>query len=230
MSFGRSVLLVAACALAACASTSNVPPRQPDHGGIAIRVKVRAPVRIISQRPSQVLFVRLSGPGGSVADGELVPSNHEQDGYVFLLNALPGTYVAVTCFKDMERAPVTVASSSNFSVSFRPSPSNYTTYFPEEMIRQTEVIVPAGGIAFMGEYVVDQSVGLKGADPTQLHFYSRFGDGDEDEGLLENAFGGDYHYRGALHESTQDEEARADFREACDGRLVEAGWSPVTER
>lgn len=232
MSLRRSLVLVSVSVLAACKSTPMPGPCSPEAGGLAIQLKIRAPIKMFSQRAEQVLFVRLPGPGGSPAAGEQIVSNYEKDGYVYLLNAPPGTYVAVAGFKEMESAPltpVTLASSSSFSVSYtyQPGPTNYTTYFPEDMIRATQVTVSAGSITFCGDFVVDQHVGLEGADPTQHFFYAQFGDGDEDENLLENAFGGDYHYRGTLHEASTNVKAVSDFREDEESRVVEAGWSLV---
>ena len=51
------------------------------------------------------------------------------------------------------------------------------------MIAETEVTLSAGSVAFMGDFVVDQSLGLKDADATQRHLYALFGGGDEREGF-----------------------------------------------
>ena len=214
-------------ALASCAAAPPAPS-SPDSAGLAIRVNVRAPVRLFSQDPEQVLFVRLSGEGGSFTSGEVLPSNYEDGGYLYLLNAPPGTYVAVCCFKDMEPAPAGPAPAG-FSVSFRPGSTNYTTYFPEDLIRETQVTVRPGQIAFMGDFVVDQNLGLEEGDPTQRAYYARFGGGDADENFLMNALGGDYHYRGSKHESEHGATAQADFVESANSSLVEAGWSKQSE-
>jgi hypothetical protein len=198
-------VLVTVCVLAACKSTPLPGPFSPEAGGIAIRVKTRAPISVFPQRTAQVLFVRLSGSGGSPTAGEQIVSNYEMDGYVYLLNAPPGTYVAVA--------------------GYQPNPTSLTTYFPEDMIRATEVTVLPGSITFCGDFVVDQHLGLEGADSTQSFFYARFGEGDEDENYLEDAFGGDYHYRGTLREARTDGKALSDFRYQEESRVVEAGWS-----
>ena len=39
--------------------------------------------------------------------------------------------------------------------------SEYTTFFPEELIKLTEVTVPAKAIVFMGEYIVDLNTGIE---------------------------------------------------------------------
>lgn len=230
----RSALVASICLLAACRSAPMAGPVSPAVGGIAIRVKARAPISVFSQRAEQVLFVRLAGPGTPATAGQPMPSNYLKDGYIYLLNAPPGTYVAVAGFKDMEPVPsvpsAPAAPGLSVSVTFSPSATNYTTYFPEDMIRATETEVTAGRIAFMGSFVVDQQVGLDGADPTQRHFYAQLGKGDEEESFLANAFGGDYHYRGELHEASTDARARSAFREDVESRASEAGWSLAPER
>lgn len=216
-----STLLISSCASAPPARVSS------DSAGVAIHVKVRAPVRVFSQEPQQVLFVRLSGPGGAPESGELMPSNYASGGYLYLLNAAPGTYVAVTCFKEMEPGTGGSATAApGLSVSFRPGATNFTTYFPEAMIRETEITVKPGEIAFMGDFVVDQYVGLKDADPTQRAYYTLFGGSDEEENFLANALGGDYHYRGTLHESDHGSAAQEDFERCTNMKLAEAGWKP----
>jgi hypothetical protein len=224
------LFFASAFALAACRTVPMPGPRSPELGGLAIRVKTRAPVRIISQRAEQVLFVRLAGPGGSVLAGEPMPSNYAKDGYLYLLNAPPGAYVAVACFRDMEPVPSAPAPSPGFSVTFQPGPTNYTTYFPEDMIRATQATLTGGCITFVGEFVVDQHLGLDDADPTQRHFYAQFGAGDEDESFMANAFGGDYHYRGSLHESATDARACDAFHAKTESRTTEAGWSLGPQR
>jgi len=238
---GRRSLVLVTCALAACSSTSHMPaPASPEASGVAIYVKIRAPVRIVTKKAEQVLFVRLAGPDSSVVEGEPIPSNCLQDGYAILLNAPPGTYVAVAGFDEMEPVPNappdpsfggTVALSGHSSVSvsyspFRPGPTNYTTYFSEDMIRQTAVTVSAGQVAFMGDFVVDQSVGLKGADPTQQHFAKQLGG---DESMVSDIFEKSYHYRGELHDVARSAATEADFRKAVSGKLVEVGWSAMPE-
>ena len=223
----RVLPLFLTLALAGCASATPAPSA-PDSAGIAIGVTVRPPARMFSQEPEQVLFVRLAGEGDSFTSGELMPSNYASGGYLYLLNAPPGTYVAVTCFKDMEPVPATpeapAHSGIHASVSFQPGQTNYTTYFPEQMIRETRITVQPGQIAFMGNFTVDQDLGLKDADPTQREYYARFGGRDESESFLANALGGDYHYRGTLHASDHGAAARAEFVESTNNRLVEAGW------
>lgn len=216
----------------ACASCTSTPPGPAgaDSAGLGIRVRVRAPVRMFSQNPEQVLFVRLAGPGGGFTGGEPMPSNYQADGYLYLLNAPPGTYVAVSCFKKMEPVPAAgTQTSSGFSVIFQPGATNYTTYFPEDMVRATQVTVRAGEVAFVGEFVVDQDLGLDEGDATQRYYYALFGQGEQSESFLENALGGDYHYRGSLHSSSQDAVARSHFVKAGGGRLAEAGWKPREE-
>ena len=44
----------------------------------------------------------------------------------------------------------------------------YSVYFSEDLIKLTEMTVPPASISFMGEYVVDLSMNMKGADTCHL--------------------------------------------------------------
>jgi len=254
--------------MAACSSTAHMPaPVSPEAAGIAIRVKTRPPIRIVSQDVGQVLFVRLTGNDGTAVTGEAMPSNHRDGEYLLLLNATPGTYVAVASLKEpVQATPVhpsssrslrlaelgplgldldsrtdgadaddlVIARKGHLSLKVRLAPESTpffhpsaTTYFPEDMIQATLVTVGAGGVAFMGDFVVDQSVGMEGADPTQLYFAAQFGG---DKSMASNMLKMSFHYRGELHASSRDAEARADFCDAVNEHLIEAGWSPEQER
>ena len=225
----RVIALFVALLGVSCASPPPAPIG-PNSVGLAIHVKVRPVVRLVSEAPAQVLFVRLSAEGGSITDGEPIPSNYASGDTLYLLNAAPGTYVAVACFKHLEPTPSSAPLPQGVSITVRPGPSNYTTYFQEPMIHATTVTPQPGRIAFMGNFVVDQNMGFEDADPTQRAYYAQFGAGDENENLLENALGGDFHYRGTLHESDTGASVQADFAASMDRSLLEAGWQPQSAR
>ena len=124
-------------------------------------------------------------------------------------------------------APNQVASSGHTTVSVGISigATEYTTYFPENLIKLTDVAVGQGTIAYMGTFALNQSVGLDGADPSQRYFYRMFAPaGHEDMNYLSLAFSGDYHYRGSLRNALQSDGEQAKFREHAREALGEVGW------
>ena len=94
--------------------------------------------------------------------------------------------------------------------------SEYTTFFPEELIKLTEVSVESGTIKFMGRYVVDQTMGFQEADNAQLHYFQLIAPGAYFEPittmLLSMITGhGKYCYTGSLHEEHCDKQDEIEF-------------------
>ena len=216
--------------LGACASTRPPSPVNATSAGVGIRVKTRAPVKIFSNEPDGVVFVKLSEGGGPpYTDGSMLSSNFADDGYFYLLNAPPGRYVAVLCGR-IQAAPPTAPPAAppkgtSVSVSVGIGKTEYTTYFPADMVKLTEVTVTPGAVAFMGDYVVDMSTELADADETQRHFYHLLAPKDESRDFLAKAFSGDYQYKGTLHQRREDTQAREEFSKYAHESLTKAGWS-----
>jgi hypothetical protein len=147
--------------------------------------------------------------------GELLPSNYVEDRYVYLLNAEPGRYVAV--------------ASTRAQSGFGPliGETHYTTYFPEDMIKVTEIMVEPGNLAYMGTFSLKQTVGLDGADKTQIYFYRMLAPGDERESSQGSYSSGTWTYRGSLREAVQSEGEQAVFREHAQEVLAEVGWGGI---
>lgn len=208
----RSVLLSLATAatallLAACATSTPLPePSPPQGAALAIDVLVKPPMGIGHRDPVQVIFARVDGADGLMQQ-TIVRSNHVKGSRAYLLNARPGTYVAV----------------ASLFVNPGMATGTYTTYFPRDAVEQTRTTVREGEITFMGAYVLGTSVGLDGADEVQLHYKNVIAPG-QGTGVLAMAFGGSVHYRGALLERRADEQAgRAFFQRARDD-LAGSGW------
>jgi hypothetical protein len=194
--------------LLGCATTLP-PPKPLDHqmGGIGISLKTRPPVKIVTQKPDRVYFVKLhEGTESSLIQSSVMASNYVKGDYIYLLNAPPGRYVAVA------------ATRSQFVVSL--GKTDYATYFPKELIKLTEVTVKPGSVVFMGEFIVDQSVGLKGCDDVQLHYYRLLAPGAENRIMF-----GDYHYRGSLYRAHQDKAAYDQYLIKAKEHLGDTGWA-----
>jgi hypothetical protein len=187
-------------ALAGCAALPVPKPLDPQSSFIGISVKTRAPVKIAVDKPAQVFFIKVDREEDLYAQGSFIRSSYAEGGQVYLLNVKPGRYAAVACYKKKRVGMVT----------------EYTTFFPKELIKFSEVTVAPATIAFMGEYVVDQSVGLEGADDAQVHYARLISPGaftgTEKMVLLPVLTGhGDYYYKGSLHEEKRDKQVEIKF-------------------
>ncbi len=193
--------------LAGCATTQPIPEAsQPQSSAIAIDVLVKSPLGISSHDPVQVYFVRIEGADGLMQQS-IIRSNYVKDSRAYLLNARPGTYVAVA---SMFLAPVVQRGT-------------YMTYFPQNVLELSRVIVREGEIAFMGIYVLGTSVGLDGADAVQTHYKNVIAPG-QSTGVLSMGFSGAVHYRGALLEHKSGEQGRKEFIQKAKDDLAGSGW------
>ena len=126
---------------------------------------------------------------------QVVPANYSKNGRAYLLNSQPGNYVAV--------AAVSLLGTNRI-----------ITHFSSDLVEQTEVTVRENEFAFMGSYRVSLSVGL-----------------DQEQGLPANwtdallmGLAGEYHYRGALLERKNDEQARTEFFKNARQDLAGSSW------
>jgi hypothetical protein len=144
--------------LVGCATLPAPELLDPQRAVIGISVKTRVPLLKFPDRPDMVYFIKGDEGEDLYTQGSesLIQSNNLEGGYVYLLNAEPGRYAAVACYLEKETEQGTY---------------EYWTFFPEEMIKLTEVLVAPGTIAFMGEYVVDKSWGFKDLDNAQLQYF-----------------------------------------------------------
>ena len=138
--------------LLACASLPPPSAESPRSAGIGLSVKVFDIIGIFSQRPARVFFLKLDEEDESgFTRGTLFQSNYTKGDYVYFLNAPPGRYVAVASTRTQSAPPggpamVPVASSGHGTVSVGISigTTDYTTYFPDDLIRLTDVTVELG--------------------------------------------------------------------------------------
>ena len=195
--------------LTGCATTQPIPElSQPQSSGLGLQVSLRAPIGIFSANPDQIYFAKIDGEDGLLQQ-QIIRSNYIKDGRAYLLNARPGTYVAVAAF---------------FSRTVGTGRSRYTTYFSRELVEHTKVTVRENDFVFMGSYVVDQSVGLAGADAVQIHYQNVIAPGATTGGFL-ILLGADYHYRGTLLERKNDEMSRNEFLLRAKEDLAGSAWA-----
>ena len=199
--------VVIATGISGCATTLPAPElSDPGRVGVAIEVSLRAPAGFPHTSPDQVFFARVEGDAG-ILQKQFVRSNFVKGSRAYLLNATAGNYVAVGAF-------------------FRPAGTraSYTTYFSQELIEKTRVSAKPGELAYLGSYVVDQSVGLSGADPAQTHYQNVIAPGAVTGGFL-HLLGGDFHYRGGLVEQKVLTESHNAFRTKAMEDLAGTSWA-----
>lgn len=224
----------------ACASTEPLPePIDPDSTGLGIALDLRlgiGPIRSSGTRPETVLFVRLE-EGESLADLEkksaLIPSTCVRGDYAYLLNAPPGTYVAVAAVyvEDVgpTEVPMTASLSSSVSVGYKLELSDgkvtHRSYFSRDMIARSLTTVPAGSFAFMGSYEADQPFLFGEPDDLQLHFLHVLEGADVDRAgfFADMANEGRSHCL-ALHAAKKDREAERLFRHETRELLEDTAW------
>jgi hypothetical protein len=204
--------IFAIAALSACAIQLPAPtPQDGASAGIGVLVKTRAPIKLFSNKVDSVMFVRLEGNDRSqYISSQPIASNYNKDGYIYLLNAPPGRYAAVSTFRYQATGD-----------------HGFTTYFSRDLVKATEVIVEPGRIVFMGEFIVDTSTSFEDADDIQLHYRKWTSPGAEDRSTFVGSMMGDNHYTATLHEVNQDEEARERFLVTTRENLGEVGWLVV---
>ncbi len=219
--------MCAAMALGGCAAPLPIAdPREPHGSALAIRLALKAPIGVFSNSPRQVYFARIDGAGG-VLQQSIVRSNLVRGDRAYLLNAEPGTWVAVAAF--FSRGPIPAAPpAGGVSISASVGRTGYTTYFSEELLERTKVSLGDGALVCMGAFVVDQAVGLAGADAVQLHYQNVIAPGATTGGLM-HLLGGDYHYRGTLLEGSADDSARDEFLRDARSDLAGTRWTTRLE-
>jgi len=208
MNYRFAGIIAIAALLTGCATTQPIPAMsQAQSSGVAIDLTLKAPIGIFSNKPAQVYFARIDNQDGLLQQ-QIIRSNFIKAGRAYLLNARPGTYVAVGAY---------------FLSPMQASRATYTTYFPKELVEQSKVIIRENDFVFMGSYVVETSVGLDGADVLQLHYKNVIAPG-EATGLLTMSFGGAIHYRGTLLERKNDEQTRNELARNAKEDLAGSGW------
>ena len=217
-----SVLILATIFLGGCATVPVPQLARPESSGLGIVLKLRTPIGIFSATPNVIYFVKIDNEDGLLQQA-IILSNYAKDDRFYFLNIRPGTYAAVAAF--FARAAVPAGPPPpGISVSVGVGRTGYTTYFSKELVELAKVTVRENDFVFMGSYVVDQSVGLDGADRVQVHYKNVIAPGATSSGFL-HLLSGDYHYRGTLIEHKNDEQTRSEFFGNAREDLAEGGWA-----
>jgi len=210
----RFAVLAGAVGLAACAGTpQGVPDRlaqtSPQGAALVIDVRIKVPMGSGAPDPVQVFFAKIDNADGLMQQ-TIVRSNHVKDGRAYLLNARPGTYVAVA------------------SVFINPGlgARTYTTYFSRAAVECTKLAVGEGEVAAMGSCLLGTSTGFDRADDVQAHYKNVIAPGQA-TGVLAMGFGGPVHYLGSLTECRADVQGRKDVLNKARGDLAGSAWATL---
>ena len=224
--------VVVAVSTLACATTSGPAPAHvdPSSSAIAIYIDARAPIALFSSDFDEVFFANLKRPGDSVTQTNLIPSNFACDGYYYLMYAPPGTYVAVACYDvdvdSRDQFGETIDMGGGVTVVLGKEVVDYsyfTVFFDEEMVRLTELTTEPGTISYMGNYLIQMSVGVKDADEVQYHYFQLLHP-EGSSGWFADGLGGEHNYRGRLKEAHYDEQAEEKFLQEARAHLAETEW------
>ena len=199
---------------AACSSVT-VPPPAPQ--GAHIGISLSAHTLIFPRQLTTIYFARLEeGQGDFISKSPLTPSNGNVGNRFYLLNALPGRYVAVAARGvDAKRRPEPAGSAQSLVVIGERAA--YYVAFSKPLIALTEVKVEPGRLAFMGHFSVKVRVewGKPRADEVQVDTFLRF----ETPALL-----------GSVQDVKQGVESGQEFLMKARDDLSESAWGTIIQQ
>jgi hypothetical protein len=224
-------ILLGLSILTACATPPPVKAGK-DIGTIAISVNLYAPLAIMGGKtPDIIYFLKVDDTTKLTKSTELFPSNYIKKDRVYFFNAKPGNYVAVAGFYKNDGLGKTASSSSSVgksgtvTVSVTPGPTDYITFFSEEVAKSTLIKVENGKIAYVGKLDVDMSLKLENADALQKHVTNLIKPGALEVSTGMAMLKGSYNYLGSLKKFTNDENTQKEFKEtARQNELKESTW------
>jgi hypothetical protein len=137
----------------ASAKTPTLEPPDPGRGLIGVKVKVFPPAQTGWSAANAVYFVRVVEESDRFGSDSVIRSNYLKGNHIYLLNALPGRYVAVGC-------EFVLGTAGDIG----------RAAFSQADIAQSEVEVTAGGVVFMGAIEAEDSTKTKTSDQAQAHY------------------------------------------------------------
>jgi len=197
-----------------CAATMPVPKMaDPQRSAIGIQVATKSLFGTTQQ--NRVYFVKIDETDG-ITQNQVIPSNFIKDGRIYFLNAKPGKYAAV--------ASLEIQTGYNAPTYHRYS------FFSKEQIEATIVDVQAAEIVFMGNYLIDQALGLDNAEPIQYHYSELLLPGGQKNGMgnvFMGSVSGDIQYKVSTFTLKNDDKTKAEFMKNAKEDLEEGGWGEL---
>lgn len=215
-------------ALAGCVSTPVQLP-QPDAanaGAIVIKIDdICLPLTPCAEQ--KVIFARLDS-GTGLASKELYVSTLQKDDHYYLLNAQPGTYVAVAAGYSRSTNPLAFGGGSTSGTIGRSFAE--TIYFSQSLIEKTKVRVMPGKLAVVGDFDFDiqgrmsfapsASDFLKAADRLQVHYAKTVDPQMETRGMTSSI----KFYRANLIAAHKNTQLTGEILTAANKHIGAAGW------
>lgn len=203
MNMFRTLMMSVLCLTLISCATSKVPVNDRDLPTAAgVSVKLKAPVGMFSNDADAVFIVQIDS-NGEPNTGNFFRSSFSRDGRVYLLNALPGEYAIVGTY------------FYNYG--------SFTSYLSKDSIEKTRFTVREGDFTFIGNLVIDTSLGLDGADKMQILYSNLISPGGAGAGYLS----GDHHYKAEIIEFNNNIELKKDFIENAKKDLKGGGWDSI---
>jgi len=196
-----AALLLLAILLCGCETVPPIPEMtRPESSGLGVEVKIGWQ----ALPPDKIYFARIDNEDGLLQQ-QVFTSNHSKEGRAYLLNARPGTYVAVAAY-------------------FVSGYVQTTWYFSQRLVELTKVTVQESGFAFMGSYDLSESMGLGGADNVQTHYKGVIAP-DAPTDLLSMTISSNVQRRASLDGYKNDETSRTDFFLRAKEDLAGTKWA-----
>jgi hypothetical protein len=202
--------------LAGCADMPKAPDPPIEEGAIiGIRITHNMPMDLFNEAaPHFVYFVRLEN--GNLLGDEIIRSNYRRDDRLYLLNATPGTYVAIATSK---MGPPAVQYGSAI---------RHTTYFERYLVERTRIDVKPNAIVFMGNFEVKMSQGWAEGDDVQTHYRNIIAPGAPAGGFLKGilqGMSGDVAFWGKMAKGDSGDQAISDFITKAGEDFSGSGWA-----
>lgn len=215
MSFSSVRLLVpgtmmVVALLCSCANQQLPGMSQPHAAVLAIDMTLRQPMGDVRSKPNAVYFAKIDGDGG-LLQKQIIRANYIKDGRAYLLNAAPGTYVAVAAYVS---PPMLVTSTDSI------------TYLSKELVEKSKTGVGDGEVAFMGSFEVTQAAWLDKADEVQMHYRDVLSP-RESKGLIAEYLNKITTYRGLPGVSGNEETARNSFVRNAKKDFAGSAWAAL---
>ncbi len=167
------VTLLAAALFGGCATVPVVmylEPPEAQKGVIAIHATVMywdTSLDLLPEiiRPIHAYFVKLGDGADMFTQTEIVRGNYTVGDDMYLLNAEPGTYVAIGLHAVREKVHPTYGTRVQYFKE---------VFFPKKLIEMTKVTVGPDSVAYMGTYTVSNPKSRergKVLDDAQRHYY-----------------------------------------------------------
>ncbi len=215
-----------------CSTTPPPKPEDPQSSAIGIALKIKSIAALAEFKAFKyagvVFFAKVDEENKSFKVKEIIPSNFSKGEQVYLLNAKPGRYLAVAAaFKT--RVPTSSSSlGGNVSVSVGGSHGS-VVYFPDELIKLTDITISPNKFGFMGKHVVQtRGLGaqLKEPDDIQLHYFKLL----QPEAVGKPLRFGSSSYSTSLVESNQNKETEEAFLNNALKHLKAYGWESTIQK